>query len=277
MKSSLKQCTIKQSVSMSGTGLHTGKPCRIALHPAGCGTGRVFITSDGRIPAHADYLADTRRGTSLKCGSAEVHTVEHLLAALAGLSIDNVEIEISGPELPSADGSALPFVELAESAGRKELSQPACIMQITEPVWVSDGDKYVFAVPWDGFCAAGLISFNHPMIGSQAAGCNITEEFFKKEIAPARTFCTSSEIEMVQSMGLGLGGSDENVIVAYEDRYNVPLRYKNEFVRHKILDLIGDLSLAGGRVKGSITAIKSSHTLNTALAVSIVKQIRERK
>jgi len=261
---------------MSGIGLHTGAACRITLHPAECDTGRVFMTGDGRIPAHVNYLSDTRRGTSLKCGSAEVHTVEHLLAALAGLQIDNVLIELYGPELPAGDGSALSYVELAESAGREELSSPVQIIELSRPVWVSHGDKYLLAVPSEGFSISGLVAFPHPMIGEQAAACNsIDIDTFKQEIAPARTFCTSDEIEALLAAGLGRGGNDDNVIVVYNDHYNVPLRFHNEFVRHKVLDLIGDLSLAGRRISCSVTAIKSSHTLNTALAKGIVMQLEK--
>jgi UDP-3-O-[3-hydroxymyristoyl] N-acetylglucosamine deacetylase len=186
-----------------------------------------------------------------------------------------VLIELSGPELPAGDGSALPYVELAESAGREEFTSPARIVKLCEPVWVSHQDKYVFAVPSEGLDIAGLVSFPHPMIGEQASACSVDIDTFKREIAPARTFCTSGEIDALLSAGLGLGGNDDNVIVVYDDRYNVPLRYGNEFVRHKVLDLIGDLSLAGGRVSCSVTAIKSSHTLNTALAKGIVMQLEK--
>lgn len=259
---------------MQGRGLHTGEECTIELLPADEGTGVVFVSGKEEIRAVVSNVRDTNRGTTLCGDSTEIHTVEHLLAALAGMCIDNVVVKFDGPEVPSGDGSALPFVELIESAGIAGQQADPNVTRLTEPVWIADGSKYMLATPDECFKASELISFQHPLIGEEALSLVITPETFKREIAPARTFCTSSEIEMILSLGLGKGGTEDNVIVVYEDHYSVPLRYKDEFVRHKVLDLIGDLSLIGGRLQADVTAIKSSHALNIALANKIYNEAK---
>ena len=265
------QRTLKTSAANNGRGLHTGEGCKLTLIPAEPNTGVVFATRQGEIRAVAGNVGDTHRGTTLRSGNAEIHTVEHLLAALAGLGVDNVRIEAEGPEIPAGDGSALPFVELIESAGLADQAVVANVVDLSEPVWVADAGKYLLAVPRTGFRISALISFAHPMIGEQTISLEIDPETFKREIAPARTFCTSDEIDMILSQGLGKGGTKDNVIVVNEDCYSIPLRFEDEFVRHKVLDLIGDLSLTGGRLHADVTAIKSSHTLNTALAEKILE------
>ena len=267
----LKQRTLKTSAAIKGRGLHTGEECRITISPAESDTGVVFATKQGEIQAAVGNIKDTRRGTTLGSGDAEIHTVEHLLAALAGMGVDNVRIETDGPEIPAVDGSALPFVELIERAGLVEQSADVRVIQLPEPVWVADSGKYLLAMPYHGFRASALISFKHPLIGEQTISLDIDPAAFKREIAPARTFCTADEIEMILSQGLGKGGSEDNVIVVHEDHYSVPLRFKDEFVRHKVLDLIGDLSLIGGRLYADVTVIKTSHTLNAALAEDILR------
>jgi len=257
---------------MSGPGLHTGEKCTVRLFPAPPGTGRVFVTSNGEIRAIVENVSDTRRETSLRNGSAEVHTVEHILAALYGLGVDNARIEVEGPEMPAGDGSALPFVEMIDRAEIIGQGVQADEIFIENPVWINNADKCMLATVADKFSIRSLITFAHPMIGEQAACFDISAETFRREIAPARTFCTSDEIEAILAQGLGKGGNEENVIVAYADRYSSPLRFSDEFVRHKILDVIGDLSLIGGRLRADITAIRSSHTLNIALAKKIAKE-----
>jgi len=242
----------------------------VTLHPAEENTGIVFITKHGEVPADIRYVRDTHRGTTLRDGDVEVHTVEHLLAAMSGMGIDNVRAEVEGPEIPVGDGSSLPFVELVESVGVEEQDAPARVFYVPNPVWVSDGAKYLLALPFDGMKITELIGFPHPMIGEQAISLLVSPDTFKREIAPARTFCTSSEIEMILSQGLGKGGTEENVVIVHDDHYSVPLRSKDEFVRHKVLDLIGDLLLIGGRLQADITGIKTSHALNTALVKKIV-------
>ncbi|MHB0912505.1 MAG: UDP-3-O-acyl-N-acetylglucosamine deacetylase [Armatimonadota bacterium] len=267
-----RQRTLVSAAGMEGRGLHTGKECSITLLPADAGTGIVFCTEHGEVRASVENVKDTRRGTTLACGEAIVHTVEHLLSALAGLAVDNIRVEIAGPEIPAADGSALPFVELVERAEIREMDAPARLACLSRPIWTVLQDKYMLADSHDILRARALIAFPHPMIGEQAASFKIDPETFKREIAPARTFCTSGEIEAILSQGLGLGGSIDNVVVAHEDHYSVPLRFENEFARHKLLDLIGDLSLIGARLCADVTAIKSSHTTNVALAAEIANR-----
>jgi len=266
------QRTLKTSAAMKGRGLHTGEECRVNLIPAAPNTGVVLVTSRGEIPALVQNVSETHRATSLRSGDAEVHTVEHLLAALAGMLVDNVRIEVSGPEVPVGDGSALPFVELIESAGIEEQTAEAKIIQPEEPVWVAEAGKYLLAVPASAFRISALISFQHQLIGEQVINFTVDPTVFKQEIAPARTFCTADEVESIVSQGLGKGGAEDNVVVVHDDRYSTPLRFRDEFVRHKVLDLIGDLSLVGGRLHADVIAIKTSHSLNVALADSIVQK-----
>lgn len=267
-----RQRTLKTSAVMKGRGLHTGKECRVAMLPAAPDTGVVFVTGRGEIEAAVRNVRDTRRGTSLGKGDAEIHTVEHLLAAVAGLGVDNVRIEVDGPEIPAGDGSALPFVELIESAGIEEQGGEARVIQLAKPVWAADSGKYLLAVPAVGFRVSALISFQHRMIGEQAISLAVEPKTFKREIAPARTFCTADEIETILSQGLGRGGNKDNVIVVHDDHCSVPLRFEDELVRHKVLDLIGDLSLINGRLHADVTAIKTSHGLNIALAAKIARE-----
>ena len=265
----IRQCTLRTSAAMRGRGLHTGETCEIELFPADEGSGIVFEVGGREIGARASNVRDVHRGTTLADAGAEIHTVEHLLAALAGMGVDNARIRVDGPEIPAADGSAFPFVEMIESAGILEQQAEAVPIILEEPVWVIEKDKCLLAVPGSGLSIKALISFQHPMIGDQAISMRIDPEVFKREIAPARTFCTADEIEFILSQGLGKGGTEDNVIVAHEDRCSVPLRFSDEFVRHKVLDLIGDLSLVGRRLYADVTAIKSSHALNVMLAKKI--------
>lgn len=265
----INQHTIMKSVSISGVGLHTGEESRITLHPAEPNTGVVFLAEGVEIRAIASNVCDTRRGTTIGSGNVKIHTVEHLLSALAGLLIDNVKIEISGIEAPVMDGSALPFVNLIDEAGIENQDAAPVVIAPDTPIWVIDGNKCVLASPSDLYKVSVLISFKHNMIGEQALSVCIDPELYRKEIAPARTFCTSDEIEYILSQGLGKGGTENNVVVAYDDRYSTPLRFNNEMVRHKMLDLIGDLSLAGGRISADVFGLRTSHTLNTDLALKI--------
>lgn len=273
----IRQCTLKTSAAMRGRGLHTGETCEIEMFPADEGSGIVFEVGGREIGACASNVRDVHRGTTLADADAEVHTVEHLLAALAGMGVDNARIRVSGPacgklsraEIPAADGSAFPFVELIESAGILEQHAEAAPIILEEPVWAIEKEKCLLAAPGSGLSIKALISFRHRMIGDQAISLRIDPEVFKREIAPARTFCTADEIEFILSQGLGKGGTEDNVIVAHDDHYSVPLRFSDEFVRHKVLDLIGDLSLVGRRLYADVTAIKTSHALNVMLAKKI--------
>lgn len=265
------QRTLRSSAGLRGRGLHTGEECEIEILPADPNSGVVFSAGDDEIRAVVENVRDTNRGTTLSNGKAEIHTVEHLLAALAGMLVDNARIRICGPEIPAADGSALPFVELIESAGIIEQDVTARIARLREPVRVGDDSRYLRAEPAEGLKVSGLVSFAHPLIGEQAFSAALDPETFNREIAPARTFCTSDEIEAILALGLGKGGTEDNVIVVHEDHYSTPLRFDNEFVRHKVLDLIGDLSLIGKRLYANVTGVKTSHFLNIALTDKIAR------
>lgn len=266
------QYSLKSSVSIQGIGLHSGEPCTVVLEPAPPGTGFIFVTPRGEIRASVENVSGTTRCTCLRSGDAEVATVEHVLAALSGMWVDNAYIRVDGPELPAGDGSALPFVELIEQSGTEPQPGEPRVIRLDQPAWALDRDKCDLAVPSSGLRVSGLVSFDHPMIGDQAVSVCVIPEVFKREIAPARTFCTAEEVEMLLASGLGLGGSVENVLVAHRDHYSPGLRFPDEIVRHKVLDLIGDLSLAGGIVAADVTGIKSSHALNTALVRQIVSK-----
>jgi len=261
-----KQRTLRSSAVMRGRGLHTGEECRIEIMPAEPDSGLVFVSGGEEIEAVVANVRDTNRGTTLGRGEIEIHTVEHLLAALAGMEVDNAVVGIKGPEIPVADGSALPFVEMIESAGIVEQDADVRPIVLDTPAWVSDGAKCLLAVPSERYRISAFISFQHPMIGEQALGVTLSPESFKREIAPARTFCTSDEIEAILAQGLGRGATEDNVVVVKDDGYSVPPRFPDEFVRHKILDLIGDLALAGRRLRADVTGIRTSHALNVALA-----------
>lgn len=264
------QYTLRSSVSMQGIGLHSGEPCTMAIQPASPDTGIVFVTPRGEVRASVENVYDTNRCTCIRSGDAEVITVEHVLAALYGMWVDNAYIRLDGPELPAGDGSALPFVELIEQAGTELQPGESRVLEIERPVWAIDRDKCALAVPSSEFRVSGLVSFDHPMIGEQAVSICVSPEIFKREIAPARTFCTAEEIETLHAAGLGLGGSADNVLVVHSDHYSPGLRFPDEIVRHKVLDMIGDLSLAGGTLAADVTGIRPSHALNVALVRRIV-------
>ena len=268
-----RQCTIGESIRVSGIGLHTGKDCSIVMHPAPAGSGIAFLTPYGPIRAVAASVSGTKRGTTLASGSAEVHTVEHVLSAMAGLGIDNALVETTGPEMPAVDGSALPFAEAMLAAGITEQDAPASLIRPDRPIWVQDRDRHIVCTPCDSLVVRAFVHFEHPLIGEQALCFRGGRESFISEIAPARTFCTSREVEAIHSAGLGLGGRDDNVIVVHDDRYSVPLRFADEFVRHKILDLLGDMLLCGGRVLADVVAIRSGHTLHAAIAGELARDV----
>ena len=275
------QKTIKSSVSYTGFGLHSGKPSTLVFKPAPSGSGIIFVRTDlpgnPQIPAKADCVTATIRATTLTVGEISVFTVEHILAALFMVDIDNCIIEMDAPEPPVADGSALPYVELLQKAGITEQEQPREIYRLDRSFSVHDGDRYVIAVPYDGQRFSFLSINDHPLLGSQYIDVEVGKADLIDEISPARTIAFMHEIEGLQKMGLGLGGSPENVIIYDKDKVLTPLRFEDELVRHKVLDIMGDLFLAG-RFYGHIIAVKSAHALNTALAVKIVdfKEERER-
>jgi UDP-3-O-[3-hydroxymyristoyl] N-acetylglucosamine deacetylase len=278
----LRQRTLKQSISTKGVGLHTGARVELALHPAPADSGIVFRRTDlpaaAGIPALAGNVGDTRLSSTLMAGGASVSTVEHLMSALAGLGIDNLRVDIAGPEVPIMDGSAGPFVYLLQSAGIALQDAPKKFLRIVETVEVRDGDKWARFSPYAGFRLDFTIDFPHPVFGSENrhAVVDFAEHSYAKDVARARTFGFMQDVEAMRSMGLALGGSLQNAVVLDETRVlnSEGLRYDNEFVRHKVLDAIGDLYLIGHPLVGEYAAFKSGHGLNNQLARALLAQPR---
>ncbi len=267
------QRTLKNTIRASGVGLHTGKKVLMTLRPAAPDTGILFRRSDlgefATVVAHAENVGDTQLGTTLVRGEARVSTVEHLLSAFAGLGIDNAVVEVSAPEVPIMDGSASHFVFLLQSAGIEEQLTPKRFIRITEPLKVSDGDKWAMFEPFEGFKVNFEIEFNHPIFKrrAQRASMDFSTTSFLKEISRARTFGFMRDLEMMRSRNLALGGNLDNAIVLDDVRVlnEDGLRYEDEFVKHKILDAIGDLYLLGHSLIGEFTGYKSGHALNNKL------------
>jgi UDP-3-O-[3-hydroxymyristoyl] N-acetylglucosamine deacetylase len=263
------QRTVAKRVSCTGVGLHSGSPVTLTLAPAPAEAGLSFVRMDlgVEIPARHDLVVDTRLSTSLAVGQARVSTVEHVLAALHGMGIDNCRVEVDGPEIPILDGSAAPFVALINEAGVKVQKAAKHYLLITQPVEVRDGDKLARLEPADGLSVSFTADFGHPLITNQGFQVTVSDRAFEREVARARTFCFRKDIELMQSMGLAKGGSLENAIVV--DEYSIlnpeGLRWPDEFARHKVLDAIGDLALLGRPLLGALTAVKSGHALNQAL------------
>src|SRR5512137_2805324 len=274
----LFQRTLKAPIKTTGVGLHTGVRVDMVLRPAAPDTGVVFHRVDlvppVAIPADARNVGDTRLSSTLKQDGASISTVEHILSALAGLGIDNLHVAIAGPEIPIMDGSAGPFVFLLQSAGIVEQDAPKRFLRVLSPVEVKDGDKWARFDPFNGFKLDFTIDFPHPVFGSENR--HVVVDFalhsYVKEVARARTFGFMQDVEAMRAAGLALGGSLQNAIVLDEFRVlNAEgLRYDNEFVKHKVLDAIGDLYLLGHPMIGQYTAYKSGHGLNNALARSLL-------
>ena len=265
------QKTIKNKIRCTGVGLHSGKRVDMALIPAEPGSGIVFRRADcggALVDARFENVSDTTLGTSLKNGDAVgVATVEHLMAALAGLGIDNLVVELDGPEVPIMDGSAAPFVFLAECAGIVEQHAPRIAIEVLKPVEVVDGERYAALTPSDGFSISCEISFDHPAIAGQSCYVELSNGAFKRELARARTFGFLTDIDQLRANGLALGGSLDNAVVLSDDAVlnDGGLRYADEFVRHKALDCVGDLYLAGGPIIGHVECVRSGHKTNHAL------------
>ncbi len=267
------QRTLKNSIRATGVGLHTGKKVLMRLRPAPVDSGIVFRRSDvpgsPSIEAHAENVGDTVLGTTLVRADVRVSTVEHLLSAFAGLGIDNAVVEVSAPEVPIMDGSAGPFVFLLQSAGIEEQRAPKRFIRIKKPIRVEDGDKWAEFRPFDGFKVNFEIEFNHPIFKrrSQRASMDFSTTSFLKEVSRARTFGFMRDLEMLRARNLALGGSLDNAIVLDDFRVlnEDGLRYEDEFVKHKILDAIGDLYLLGHSLIGEFSGHKSGHALNNRL------------
>ena len=269
----LSQRTLKNVIRATGVGLHTGKKVLVTLRPAGTDVGIVFRRVDldpvVEIPARAEFVGDTSLSTSLLRDGVRISTVEHLLSAFAGLGIDNAYVDLSAAEVPIMDGSAGPFVFLLQSAGFQEQNAPKRFIRIKKSISVRDGDKWARFEPFSGFKVAFAIEFDHPFFQqtSKSAEIDFSTTSFVKEVSRARTFGFMREVEWLRSRNLALGGSLDNAIVV--DDYRVlnedGLRYEDEFVKHKILDAIGDLYLLGHSLIGAFHGHKSGHELNNQL------------
>jgi len=274
----MRQRTLNNMIRATGIGLHTGEKVFLTLHPAPVDTGIIFrrtdLTPTVEINATAENVGDTMLSTTLTKGEVRVSTVEHLLSAMAGLGIDNAIIDITAPEVPIMDGSASPFVFLLQSAGIKEQNKPKKFIRIKRPIKVEDGDKSAAFKPFSGFKVNFSIDFDHPAFNNRTlqASVDFSTTSFVKEVSRARTFGFMHEIEYLRSRGLVRGGSMDNAIVV--DEFQVlnedGLRYEDEFVKHKILDAIGDLYLLGNSLIGEYIGHKSGHGLNNALLRKLI-------
>ncbi len=267
------QHTINKEVTISDIGLHSGKIINMKLIPAAENHGIIFVRTDimqgdNVIPALWDRVVDTRMCTVIGNNEgATVGTIEHLMSALCGLGVDNLVIEIDGAEVPAMDGSAMPFVEAIERVGLKAQNQPRRVIKVLKNISVEDNGKYVHLTPHSHSAFAGEIEFDHADIGYQRFETKLVNGNFKHDIASARTFGFFHEAQYLRSQGLGLGGSLDNAIILDDDGImnSEGLRFDNEFIRHKLLDAIGDLYLAGGQIIGLYDGIKSGHAMNNAI------------
>ena len=276
----IRQRTLRNTIRATGIGLHTGDKVFLTLKPAPANTGVVFRRTDlnpvVEIHALAENVGDTTLSTTLVNGDVRVSTVEHLLSAMAGLGIDNAYVELTSPEVPIMDGSAGPFVFLIQSAGIEEQDAPKKFLRIKRPVTVKDGDKVASFLPFNGFKVSFTIDFDHPVFKDRTghAELDFSSTSFVKEVSRARTFGFMHEVEYMRAQGLAQGASMDNAIVV--DEYRIlnedGLRYEDEFVKHKVLDAIGDLYLLGTSLIGEFKAFKSGHGLNN---VSLRKLIKE--
>lgn len=265
------QHTLAREISLSGVGLHTGCTTNVTIAPAPANAGFSFVLADGsRVGASPEAVRSTVRCTTLGSATSEVNTVEHVLAALLGMNIDNAQIIVSGEEVPIMDGSALPFAQAIMAAGTREQRVPRRVLTLRSPFWHRDGDKLLVCVPAERFSINFFVAFPEP-VGNQFLETGpLDPEYFLREIAPNRTFGFRSEVESLYSQGLALGGSLDNAVVIDRDNYMGPLRFPDEIVRHKALDLIGDFALLGMYPRCEVIALKSGH----ALHVAAVRELR---
>ncbi len=273
-----KQRTTVSEVAYSGVGLHTGNLTTITFRPAPPDSGitfyRVDLPGKPAIKADVDHVIDVSRGTTIGIGPVEVHTVEHVLATVVGLGIDNLDIEVDANETPVGDGSALPFMSVLKKAGIVEQDSERKYIKVEEPVYYRQDDVTLSVLPADELRVTMTIAYDHVAIGTQYASFTITPESFEREIASARTFCFLREVKMLQEQGLIQGGGLENaVVIGDEAILNEDLRYPDEFVRHKVLDLLGDLFLLGRPVKGHVIGVKSGHATHVKFSKQIKKAL----
>jgi len=266
----VKQRTIAYETHCQGIGVHSGKEVRLTIKPAAANHGIRFVRTDlpgtPMIPAIFNQVVDTSLATVIGSDGAIVSTIEHLMAALSALSIDNAVIALDAYEMPIMDGSARPFYELIENVGVKEQEADRCFFVIKESIELRDGDKFVGAYPFNGRKLSCTIAYDHPLIQTQTITVNLDPQVFREDIAPARTFGFAHEVEMMKRFGLARGGSLENAIVVGQDKImnHGGLRFADEFVRHKLLDCVGDFSLLGMPIVGHLVTHRSGHAFNHA-------------
>ena len=276
----IKQRTLKNVIRATGIGLHSGDKVFLTLRPAPVDTGIVFCRVDldpvVEIPAAAGNVTSTTLSTTMSCNGASVSTVEHLMSAMAGMGIDNAYVDLTGPEVPIMDGSAGPFVFLLQAAGIQEQMAAKKFIRVKRKITVREGDKEAVFLPFDGFKVTFSIDFDHPVfqMGTQSVSVDFSSTSFVKEVSRARTFGFMRDIEFLRSKNLALGGSVDNAIVIDDFRIlnEDGLRYEDEFVRHKVLDAIGDLYLLGNSLIGEFRGYKSGHGLNNQLLRSLIAQ-----
>ncbi len=261
----MKQRSILRPFSLSGVGIHSGSSVTLNFSPAVQDSGIVFLRSGSRIPALAKNVEETRRGTTL----GGIAVVEHLLSATYALGLDNLQIEVVGDDIPVMDGSALPFFDAFIRSGIVELEAKKFFLSLSSPIKISEGEASIEALPYHGFQVDFMVKF--PVVGEQRYAFDLLKGDFRQEIAPARTFGYIDECALLKEQGLARGASLENALVIGKDGYLNAPRFPNELVRHKILDLIGDLSLLGHPLRARITAVKSGHKMNAELVRRILK------
>ena len=273
--------TINTDVSITGIGLHSGIYTTVELHPAPAGSGITFVRADLnglRIPALQASTTALDYATTVGKDDVQVGTVEHLLSALMACGITDVDIHIDGPEVPIIDGSAVPYMHLIDAAGVRDLGAEVPVLRLQQPVEVVSGDRSIRMVPSNRLVIRYRIDFDHPVIGRQSMNFDFGHDNFLRRIAPARTFGFMRDVEKMRAAGLARGGSVENAIVL-DDRgvVNGPLRFRDEFVRHKILDLVGDLALVGRPIAGEITAHRAGHALHSHFVAAILRAAAEQE
>src|SRR5512138_1878974 len=270
------QRTLRRATTCAGIGLHSGSKVTLSLRPAPADYGIRFRRSDlggVEVPAQVHHVGGINYATGLSRDAVRVDTVEHLLAALVSLGVDNAVVELNSPEVPIMDGSAAPFVYLIQEAGVKRLDAPRRYLKIHRPISLTHGDKRIAIYPSDHFKVTYSIAFDHPLLRHQSRTIRMTGDSFVDEIAPARTFTFLKEVERLRQQGLALGGSLENAIVIGDTGVlNNALRFDDEFVRHKILDVIGDMALVGHPLIGHLVAHRGGHALHTAFAAQVLEE-----
>jgi UDP-3-O-[3-hydroxymyristoyl] N-acetylglucosamine deacetylase len=271
------QRTLRRPITCAGIGLHSGNKVTLSLKPAAVDTGirfRRFDLGGLEVPATVRHVGGINHATGLSRDAVRVDTVEHLLAAFVSLGVDNVIVELNSPEVPIMDGSAAPFIYLIQEAGLRQLTAPRRYMKIIRPISLSRGDKRIALYPSDHFKITYSIAFDHPLLRHQSRTVRLTEESFVDEIAPARTFGFLEDVEMMRQQGLALGGSLENAIMIGDTGVlNNALRFDDEFVRHKILDVIGDMALVGHPLIGHLVAHRGGHALHTEFAARVLDEV----